>query len=416
LQSLPRNVMNYMVKHNDTSIRAEFPILGHLYHGRRLAYLDNAATSQKPKSVLHSVDRFSTHTNANIHRGIYLMSEQATKMYEESKRRVAAFVHVPSWETIVYTRNTTESINTAALMLASYIEEGDEILVPIMEHHSNLIPWMQLAKRLHAKLQYIPLAEDGSLALQDVVAMMNKRTKLLAFCHISNVLGTITPVQAIAKEARKRGIITVVDGAQAVGHVPVDIAKLGVDVYAWSGHKMFAPFGIGVLYMRRELLENLDPIFYGGDMISHVEKYNIVYNDLPWKFEAGTPNVSGAVGLSAAVQFIEEIGILSIESRIRELTQLCIHALKEISGIRIYGPLVRGGIISFSIDGVHPHDLAALLDVDGVCIRAGLHCAEPLLEFYGCNSLARISIQCYNNEEDIAQCIASIKKVIAKLR
>lgn len=406
-----------MDKINWEKIRDDFPILKTKYNNLPLVYLDNSATSQKPQQVLSAISELYTKYNANIHRGIYRISEETTLKYEESKKTVAKFINAKSFEEIVYTKNTTESINIAALILERELKENDEILVTIMEHHSNLIPWMKIAERKKCKLIYINLNEDGSINIEDLKKKITEKTKIISISHISNVLGTINRVKEIIELVKNQSIYTVVDGAQAVGHIKVDIQDLNPDFYCFSGHKMLAPTGIGIMYAKKSLLEKFDPIFYGGDMISNVEKYSIDYNDLPWKFEAGTSNYEGAIGLNASIEYINSIGIENIHKRVIELKDYLEKKILEIDGVKIYGNTKdKTGITSFTYSNIHPHDIASLLDRSNICIRAGNHCANPLIEELKVPALARASLYFYNSHEDIDIFINSLRNIKSILK
>jgi cysteine desulfurase/selenocysteine lyase len=394
------------------SRRGDFPIFDQKRGGKGLVYLDSSSTSQKPQVVIDAMKEMYETCNANIHRGLYYLSEEATRKYKESKDSVADFIHASTYEEIVYTRNTTESINAVALMLEKEIHEGDEILITMMEHHSNLLPWQQLAKRRHAKLVFVTLTKDAEIDMKDFNSKLNEKTKVVAVAHVSNVLGTINPAKEIIAKAKKFGAYTLIDGAQAVSHIPVDVLDLDCDFYAFSGHKMFGPMGIGVLYAKKQLLEHFDPIFYGGEMVSHVEKETLQYNDLPWKFEAGTPNLEGAIGLAAAIGYIQDIGIDAIHTYTNALRVLLEKQLRAIDGVAIYGMSVqKSPVTSFTMKNIHPHDIAAMLDKDTIAVRSGNHCAEVLVDSLGATAVVRASLHVYNNEEDIQKFLISLKNI-----
>ncbi len=395
------------------NIRKDFPILNDTSH----VYLDSAATSQKPQSVINAITKYYTNQNANIHRGIYSLSEEATMLYIASKEATASFINASSYRSIIYTRNATEGLNMSALLLENELEEGDEIVTTVMEHHSNLIPWMKLAQRKKCKITYVKVNEIGEIDMEEFKNSLNSKTKIVAFSHISNVLGTINPIDDICQIAKRNGAYIVIDGAQAVGHIPVDVGKYDCDFYAFSSHKMFGPTGLGVLYIKEELLDRFDPIFYGGEMVSHVALDEFKYNELPWKFEAGTPHIAGGIALHAAIIYLQEIGIENIEKRNLQLLQILQTQLQDLPYIKMYGTSPqKSSVVSFTMDGVHSHDIASLLDRDHICIRAGNHCAEPLVHSLSCNSLARVSLHIYNNEEDIQKLLISLKNIYHKLK
>ncbi|MBC1933734.1 cysteine desulfurase [Listeria seeligeri] len=394
-------------------IRADFPILAQEINEKPLAYLDNAATSQKPKQVIRALTHYYEFDNANVHRGVHTLAARATDAFESARAKVAKFIHAREVAEIIFTRGTTSAIN---LVVDSYgnanIEAGDEIVISYLEHHSNLIPWQQLAKRKGAVLKYIELEEDGTISIEQAEKTITEKTKIVALAHVSNVLGTITPIKEIAALAHKVGAVILVDGAQAVPHMEVDVVDLDADFYAFSGHKMMAPTGIGALYGKRELLDKMEPTEFGGEMIDFVELYDSTWKELPWKFEAGTPIIGGAIALGAAIDYLTEIGIDTIHAYEQELVSYAIEQMSKLEGITIYGPTdasKRCGLVTFNIEGAHPHDVATILDEDGVAIRAGHHCAQPLMKWLDVSSTARASFYIYNTKEEIDALIEGLK-------
>jgi cysteine desulfurase/selenocysteine lyase len=389
-------------------VRADFPILGDL------AYLDSAATSQKPESVIQAVDRYYRTSNANVHRSVYELAERATAAYEGARERAAEFVNWDSAST-VFTKNVTEAINLVAYAWGRQsLKAGDEILVTEMEHHSNLVPWQIAAQQAGASLRYLHVQDDGTLSLDELDAELARGTiKLVAVAHISNVLGTLNPVQEITARAHAAGALALVDGAQAVPQMPVDLKEIGADFYGWTGHKALGPTGIGVLHARRELLEEMPPFIGGGSMISAVGEQESSWNALPWKFEGGTPPIAEAAGLHAAIDYLAGIGMETVRAHEAELTAYALARLPEVEGITIFGPTdldKRGGAISFAIEGMHPHDVAELLGREGVCIRAGHHCAQPLMRHLGVPATARASFHVYNNRHDVDRLIDALHR------
>ncbi|UXR72105.1 cysteine desulfurase [Staphylococcus sp. IVB6240] len=395
------------------AIIQDFPILEQKVNGKRLAYLDSTATSQKPKQVIEALDDYYERYNSNVHRGVHTLGSLATDSYEGARETVRQFIHAQYFEEIVFTRGTTASINLVAHSYGdANIQEGDEIVVTEMEHHANIIPWQQLAKRKGATLKFIPMTEDGELTIEAVKETITDKTKIVAVAHVSNVLGTINDVKAIAEVAHVHGAIISVDGAQSAPHMKIDVQELDVDFYSFSGHKMLGPTGIGVLYGKRQHLQNMEPIEFGGDMIDFVGLYESTWTDLPTKFEAGTPLIAQAIGLKAAIEYIEAIGFDAIHAHEQELTQYAYEQMSQIEGIDIYGPAVdkRAGVITFNMDGVHPHDVATALDTEGVAVRAGHHCAQPLMKWLNVSSTARASFHIYNTKEDVDQLIEGLKR------
>ncbi|MBC2063188.1 cysteine desulfurase [Listeria marthii] len=394
-------------------IRADFPILDQEINEKPLAYLDNAATSQKPKQVIEALTHYYQFDNANVHRGVHTLAARATDAYESARSKVAKFIHAREVAEIIFTRGTTSAIN---LVADSYgeanIEAGDEIVISYLEHHSNLIPWQQLAKRKGAVLKYIELEEDGTISVDQAKKAIGEKTKIVALAHVSNVLGTITPMKEIAALAHKFGAVILVDGAQAVPHMEVNVVDLDADFYAFSGHKMMAPTGIGALYGKRELLDAMEPTEFGGEMIDFVELYDSTWKELPWKFEAGTPIIGGAIALGAAIDYLAEVGLENIHAHEQALASYAIEEMSKIEGITIYGPKdasKRCGLVTFNLEGAHPHDIATILDEDGVAIRAGHHCAQPLMKWLDVSSTARASFYIYNTKEEIDALIDGLK-------
>jgi cysteine desulfurase / selenocysteine lyase len=387
-------------------LRGDFPILTRTVAGHRLVYLDAAATAQKPQPVLDALRAFYERSNANVHRSIHTLGEEATGLYEEARDRVQAFLGARYREEIVFTRGTTEAVNLVALTWARRaLVEGDEIVLTEMEHHSNLVPWILLAREQGFRLRYVPFDEDGRLDLAALDRQLGRRTRLVALTHVSNVLGTINPVAEIVERAQAAGARVLVDGAQAVPHLPVDVAALGVDFYAFSGHKLGGPTGIGVLYGRREILEPLEPALGGSEIIREVWLDRVTWNDLPWRFEPGTPPIAGAIGLGAAVRYVEGIGREAIRAEDQTLTGEALDRLGEVDDLELYGPRqpeVRVGVLSFNLPGVHAHDLAAALDTEGIAVRAGHHCAQPLHRRLGVTGTARASFGLHTTSDDIA--------------
>ncbi|MDT0001675.1 cysteine desulfurase [Listeria cossartiae subsp. cayugensis] len=394
-------------------IRADFPILDQEINEKPLAYLDNAATSQKPKQVIEALTHYYEFDNANVHRGVHTLAARATDAYESARGKVAKFIHAREVAEIIFTRGTTSAIN---LVADSYgeanIEAGDEIVISYLEHHSNLIPWQQLAKRKGAVLKYIEIEEDGTISVEQAKKTIGEKTKIVALAHVSNVLGTITPIKEIAALAHKFGAVILVDGAQAVPHMEVNVVDLDADFYAFSGHKMMAPTGIGALYGKRELLDAMEPTEFGGEMIDFVELYDSTWKELPWKFEAGTPIIGGAIALGAAIDYLAEVGLENIHAYEQALASYAIEEMSKIEGITIYGPKdasKRCGLVTFNLEGAHPHDIATILDEDGVAIRAGHHCAQPLMKWLDVSSTARASFYIYNTKEEIDALIDGLK-------
>ena len=391
----------------------DFPILRKKTAGKRLIYLDSAATSLKPQKIIDAVDSYYREYSANVHRGIYEISERASREYEKARAKVARFVGAKTQE-IVFVRNTTEAINLVAYSWGdANVGKADRIITSIMEHHSNFVPWQELALRKKAEIKYLDITDDGQLKLDQLDKLLTSKTKLVAISHISNVLGTINPVEKICNMAHKVGALVLVDGAQAVPHRCVDVKRIGCDFYAFSGHKMLGPTGIGVLWVKEELAKNLKPHFFGGGMIGEVSIQRTSFDDFPRSFEAGTPHIAGAIGLGAAVSYLEEIGLRTVVRHEQMLTKYTLEELNKLKGIKVYGPASfteRSGIVSFTLDEIHPHDLATILDGDGIAIRAGHHCCMPLHKRLGINATARASFYIYNNKEDIDKLIEGLNK------
>ena len=393
-------------------IRKDFPILKRQVHGKPLVYLDNAATSQKPKAVIEALVEFYSQTNANIHRGIHALSEESTALYEGAREKTSSFLEAPKSRTILFTRNTTEAINLVRFAWGnSHVKAGDEILLTEMEHHSNLVPWQLLAQAKGASLRFIPVTEEGHLALDRLPELLSEKTRLVALTLMSNVLGTINPVRAVIQAAHARGVPVLVDGAQGVPHLPVRVNELDCDFLAFSAHKMLGPTGVGVLYVKEDILESLEPFLGGGDMIRDVWLDHAVWNDPPWKFEAGTPNVADVAAFGKAIDYLQEIGMEKIRQHEQELCGYALDRLRKIGEISIHGPMdpsVRGAVISFELQGVHPHDLGQILDEEGIAIRAGHHCCKPLMRKLGLTATARASFYLYNIPQEVDALIQGI--------
>lgn len=410
--------------------KADFPILKEMVHKRPLVYLDNAATSQKPQAVIDAISEAYTHWNSNIHRGVHHLSQVATKHHEEARQAVANFIGANSSDEIIFTKGTTDSLNALAFSLGeptpnpslkggepkAWINEGDEIIVSGLEHHSNIVPWQMLCERKKAVLRHIPLRKDLTLDLEAFKGLLNEKTKLVSVAHVSNVLGIINPVEEIIRIAHEQHIPVCIDGAQSVPHMPVNVQTLDCDFLAFSGHKMYGPTGIGVLYGKREWLENLPPHEGGGEMINHVRWSGTTYNELPYKFEAGTPNFVGSYALHKAIEYMQTIGFEAIEAHERELTEYCESRLAGIEGVHIYAAgQPKAGVISFNVGTIHPFDIGTLLDQQGVAVRTGHHCAEPLIDELGVPGTVRVSFGLYNDKADVDAFIAALQKSIMML-
>lgn len=397
-------------------IRQDFPILDRTVHGKPLVYLDNAATTQKPRQVIEALTTYYSRSNANIHRGLHTLAEEATASYEAVRQHVARFIGAASPRSVVFTRNATEAINLFAWSWGrSRLGAGDHILLTEMEHHSNLVPWQLLAKATGASLAFVPITDDGRLRLDELDRLLTPRTKLVALTHMSNVLGAITPVARVIEAAHRRGAVVLVDGAQSVPHMSVDVQRLNCDALAFSAHKMLGPTGVGVLYARETLLEAMDPFLGGGEMISDVQLTSSTWNDLPWKFEAGTPNIADVIAFGEALAYLEAAGMDAVRAHERELTAYAWTRLRRVDGLTLYGPPGdaedRGGVISFNLEGLHPHDAGTVLDGEGIAVRAGHHCAKPLMRRLGLAATLRASFYLYNTREDVDRLIEAIRTV-----
>lgn len=393
----------------------DFPLLQQTDKGKRLVYLDNGATTQKPLSVIRAIEQYYTTFNANPHRGAYELSVQATEIYENTREKVRDFLGAAKISEIIFTKNATESLNLIAYSYGmNFIQAGDEIVISIAEHHSNLVPWQQVAKAKGAVLKYLYVNTDGVLSEEELDSKITDKTKLVAVTHVSNVLGIINPVKRIAEKAHAVGAVVVVDGAQSIPHLPVNVRELDVDFFVFSGHKMLAPMGIGVLYGKEKLLDAMPPFLFGGDMIEYVQEQETTFAPLPAKFEAGTQNVGGAMGLSAAIDYLNRVGMSAIEECEKELVRYAITKLSKLPYITLYGcgDLVdKTGVISFNVQDVHPHDVSTILDADGIAIRAGHHCAHPLLQYLGVNATCRASLYFYNTKDEVDALIDSLSRV-----
>jgi cysteine desulfurase/selenocysteine lyase len=395
-------------------IREDFPILKRKVHGKALVYLDNAATTQKPKVVIDSLRTYYTAENSNVHRGIHFLSEQATAAYEGARAKVKAFLNAAETREIIFVRGTTEGINLVAHSYGhAFLEEGDEIIISAMEHHSNIVPWQILCEQIGATLRVIPMNHNGELLLDEFAKLLNARTKFVSVAHVSNALGTVNPVKEIIEMSHREGAAVLLDGAQAVPHMRVDVQELDCDFYAFSGHKLFGPTGIGVLYGKAKLLEAMPPYQGGGDMISLVTFEKTHYNEIPYKFEAGTPHIAGVVGMGAAIDYITGVGADAIAAHERELLDYATGKLSRIPGLKIIGTAKKkAGVLSFVIEGIHPHDIGTVLDREGVAIRAGHHCAMPVMQRFGVPATARVSFAFYNTKEEVDALVKAVHKVI----
>jgi cysteine desulfurase/selenocysteine lyase len=396
-------------------LRQDFPILRRLIRGRPLTYLDNAATTQKPQAVLDALTNYYTTSNANVHRGVHLLSEIATEAHDQAREKVRAFFNAASPREIVFTRNSTEGINLVAHAFGRWrVGAGDEVVITAMEHHSNIVPWQLLCEERGAHLRVAPIDDSGALLLDALDGLLGPRTRLLALTHMSNALGTINPIEAIVRMAHAKGIPVLVDGSQAAYHMPVDVRALGCDFYVATGHKLYGPTGIGVLYGRESLLEEMPPFLGGGDMIQSVTFEKSTWNVLPFKFEAGTPDIAGAIGLGAALDYINSVGLDAISRHERDLLAYGTEALRELPGVRIIGTArVKASILSFVVEGIHPHDIGTIVDREGVAIRTGHHCAQPVMERFGIPATARASFAMYNTRQDVDALIGALRRVRA---
>jgi len=393
-------------------IRRDFPLLSREVNGKRIVYLDSAATTQKPYQVIDAIRQYYEKVNANVHRGVYTLAEEATEGFESARRKVAAFINSPTSESIVFTRNATEAINLVANSWGrSNLKPGDEIILTEMEHHSNLVPWQLIAKERGAILKFLHITDEGTLDISELDSLLSERTRLVGVVHVSNVLGTINPVKEIVSRAHAAGALALVDGAQSVPHIPVDVQDIDCDFLVFSGHKMLGPTGIGVLYGKTEHLDRMPPFLGGGEMIRDVQLTSATYNELPWKFEAGTPDIAGAIGLGAAIDYLNSIGMENIRAYEEELTSYALQVLREIDELQIYGPPKRTGVISFCFAGVHAHDIATILDQEGVEIRAGHHCAQPLMRRLNVPATARASFYLYTTHSEVDILAEGLKKV-----
>lgn len=396
---------------NVQEVRKMFPILDQQVNGNPLVYLDSAATSQKPIQVIEKLNEYYRNYNSNVHRGVHTLGTMATDGYEGAREKVRKFINAKATEEIIFTRGTTTALN---LVASSYgranVGPGDEIVITPMEHHSNIIPWQQVARTTGATLKYIPLQQDGSIDLADVEKTITANTKIVSVMQVSNVLGAINPVKEIAEIAHRNGAVMVVDGAQSAPHMKIDVQDLDCDFFALSAHKMCGPTGIGALYGKKALLNKMEPIEFGGEMIDFVGLQESTWKELPWKFEGGTPIIAGAIGLGAAIDFLQEIGLEEIEKHEHKLAQYALQSLSEVEGITVYGPKNRAGLVTFNCDDVHPHDVATVLDSEGIAVRAGHHCAQPLMKWLNVSATARASFYLYNTEEEIDAFVKALIK------
>ncbi len=398
------------------TIKKDFPILDQQINGKTLIYLDNGATTQKPKAVIEAITEYYETTNSNVHRGIHSLSEKATKMYEDSRKAVQKLINAKSDREIIFTKGTTEAINTVAYSWGeANIQEGDEIIVTILEHHSNLVPWQQLCKRKGAKLKTVPLKSDLSLDMEAYKFMLSEKTKLVSFTAISNLTGTILPIKEMTKLAHELGAKVLLDAAQMTGHMPTNVADIDCDFMAFSAHKMLGPTGLGVLYGKEELLEEMSPFQFGGSMVVTVGEQNAVWNDLPWKFEAGTPNIAGVIAFHKALDYLQKIGLDNIREHDKELLAYAKEKFSKYKAVKTYSPEnpeIASAALSFTIKGVHPHDIASIFNEENVAIRSGQHCAEPLSKVLGVSATARMSFYLYNDKEDIDRAMEALEKTL----
>ena len=395
----------------DRETRADFPILERIVNGHPLAYLDSAASSQKPRSVIDAMVRYYERSHANVHRSIHTLGEEATELYESARDRVQRFIGARFREEVIFTRGTSDGISLLAETIGRTLRPRDEILITEMEHHSNIIPWQLAARDRGARIAAVPITDDGRLELDALDRLLDDRTRVLAFTHVSNVLGTVNPVAEVCRRARAAGCITVVDGAQAAPHLRLDMSMLDCDFYVFSAHKMLGPTGIGVLYGRKNVLESLEPGRGGSEMIKEVWLDRAQWNDLPWRFEPGTPPIAEAVGLTAAIEYLEKLGMARVTDHEREITRQALHELAPLPGLTIYGPrdvVDRGAVVSFGVKGLHPHDIAALLDAEGIAVRAGHHCAQPLARRLGIVGTTRASFSVYTSAEEVSRLASAL--------
>ncbi|MCW1052813.1 cysteine desulfurase [Streptococcus anginosus] len=401
-----------MSKLDVEAVRKDFPILNQIVNDEPLVYLDNAATTQKPRQVLRAITDYYENDNANVHRGVHTLAERATAAYEAARERVRSFIHAASTKEVLFTRGTTTGLNWVARYAESVLQPGDEVLISVMEHHSNIIPWQEACKETGARLIYAYL-KDGMLDLADFQSKLTEKTRFVALAHVSNVLGVVNPIKEIAELVHQTNALLVVDGAQSVPHMKIDVQDLDVDFFAFSGHKMLGPTGIGVLYGKEELLEQMSPVEFGGEMIDFVYEQEATWKELPWKFEAGTPNIAGAIGLAAAIDYLDKIGMETVHQYEQELIAYVFPKLQAVEGLTIYGSedlTQRSGVISFNLAGLHPHDVATALDYEGVAVRAGHHCAQPLLSYLGVSATVRASFYLYNTKADCDKLVEALQK------
>ena len=409
--------MNTKQKRNLTNIREEFPILDQKINGEDLVYLDNAASTQKPKTVINAIKNYYEKDHSNVHRGVHTLSVRATEAYENAREKVSEFVNSPHKNQIIFTKGTTESINLIAGSLTNLIQKNDEILITAMEHHSNIVPWQELCKRTGAILKVIPINENGEILIDKYKEMVTNKTKLVSVVHLSNTLGTINPIAEIIDTAKSHDAITVIDGAQAAGHLSVDVQKLDCDFYLFSGHKIYGPTGIGVLYGKVDILNRIDPYQFGGEMILKVTFDETTYNDLPHKFEAGTPNIAGAVGIGASIDFINSLDRDLCHQHEMSLHDYAQDQLEQIQSISIIGKSsMKSAIISFVVDGIHPHDIGTIINQKGIAVRTGHHCTMPLMDFYGISGTVRASFSIYNSHAEVDKLIDAINLSITMLK
>jgi cysteine desulfurase/selenocysteine lyase len=396
-------------------VREDFPVLKRTAaNGRPVVYLDSTATSQKPLPVVRAVEEYYTRYTANVHRGIHMLSEEATMKYEEAREKIARFINARSPKEVVFVRGATEALNLVSYSMSHGLQAGDRVVTSLMEHHSNIVPWMMLRDRKGVDLQFVDVTDDGYLKLDDLDAKVTKGTKLVSMAHMSNVLGTVNPVKDIARLAHDRGALFCMDAAQSVPHLKVDVQDIDCDFMAVSGHKMLAPTGIGFLYAKEELLDKMEPFNYGGDMIKEVHVDRVRWNDVPYKFEAGTPNISGSIGLGAAVDYLNGLGMDAIREHEISITRHALKRFEERPDVALYGPRKaehKGGVMAFNVGDAHGHDVASILDAEGVCIRSGHHCAMPLMDKYGVNGTARASFYVYNTDEEVERLMEAVDKV-----
>jgi cysteine desulfurase/selenocysteine lyase len=399
-------------------IKSDFPILNQKINGHDLVYLDNAATTQKPKVVIDTINDYYRKTNSNIHRGVHTLSQRATEHYENARTKIANFINSESEKEIIFVRGTTEAINLVAnSYVRPLLNQDDEIIISQMEHHANIVPWQMICKEIDAKLIILPMNQKGELIVSELENIINKKTKFIAINHVSNSLGTVNSIEDIVKIAHENNIKILVDGAQAIQHIPINMKKINADFYCFSGHKIYAPSGIGILYGKKKLLDEMLPYQGGGDMIKSVTFEKTIYNDVPNKFEAGTPNISGAIALGAAIDYITNLGIKNIAKHETELLEYATEKISKIKGVRIIGNAEnKASVLSFVIDNVHPHDVGTIMDAEGVAIRAGNHCNQPVMDFYSIPATARASFAIYNTKEDVDKLIAAITKTIEVFR